>query len=747
MFAIFFAAWVAFSFLAHRLAKCYFQTISDEDPLVLTLSAVVVTAVQLLMCGVLALIRAPADTSKPTVGALLSAAVPHAFGALATNYSMALIPAASTHVIKVMEPMVTAGIAWLAVRLTMSKTRLLAVVLVVTGAIGATWDPLRTLPTQRLGVQLALLSNILYGSRNVMIKHLLGRSVVFHAAAVGKMSLLGAAVLSIPLVLGCLFKPSSAPILVQRLNGAVALFVLGSAICHATYTYISTCVILNRISVIGHALANVSKRVLVIALLYVFGQKGYLSPLFLIVCFLGLAIYTSAPLTAETNKPQKEGDNDSAASLYRSRIPVVILTVMSVTLVTGAMVATAVRSVQTLKSGQHHASFNVNNMLGKILYYDTKAGESRSIQQSHPTDAAVDFRGRTNSTNATATSVRPVVNEPLINQPNGTDATMKTMLTASDAVKEAVRIQLEIYKEVMGHYKKAVLIGIANHNNYGDSAITVGEFIALNKLGIELIYYCSTKNCSDLSEAKKAIQKTAEPVVILSSGGGNFGNWKHEYELRAKLMETFKDNEVIVLPQSVDFESLQAMEDNARAMNVHSNVTYLFRDHKSYDIVVNSGLYKYRRVLLCPDAAVQIGMQTFSFQPTHDIVWLKRKDKESFHSSLPEFPKNLSILVSDWTPPEQYLNIPSGVSILERSYSRLLYAFRLLSQGKVIITDRLHAHILSVLLDKPNVILDNSYKKLSSYHAAWTPSVHNVLLAANATDAVDKARHLLHKHY
>ena len=688
MFAIFFAAWVVFSFLAHRIAKYYFQTIAfgDEDPLVLIQSAVLITVVQLLICGVLTLIKAPADTNKPTVGVLLSAAIPHSFGALATNYSMALIPAASTHVIKVMEPMVTAGIVWLAVGLTISRTRLLAVVLVVIGAIGATWDPLGTSPSQRLGMQLALLSNILYGSRNVMIKHLLGRNVVFHAAAVGKMSLLGAAVLSIPLVLGCLYKPSSLPLLVQINGAAVALF--GSAVCHATYTYISTCVILNRISVIGHALGNVSKRVLVIALLYAFGQKGYLSPLFLVVCFLGLAIYTSVPLTSDTEKrlQKEEESKNSAVGLHRSRIPVMILTVMSVTLVTVAMTATAVTSTQTYPTYEH-----------------------------------------------------------LIDQPNRTDATMRLMLTAYDAVKEAARIQLEVYKDLMGHYRKAVLIGLADHDNYGDSAITVGEFIALNELGIELIHYCATENC--LSEAKEAINKTAEPVVILSTGGGNFGNWKWAYELRSKMMETFKNNEVIVLPQSVDFDSRHTMEENARAMNVHSNVTYLFRDHKSYDIIVKSGLYKYRRAVLCPDAAVQIGMQKYSFKPTHDIVWLKRKDKESFHLLLPDFPQNLSILVSDWVPPEQYLKIPSGSSVLEKSYSRLLYAFRLLSRGKVIITDRLHGHILTVLLGKPNVILDNSYKKLSSYHAAWTPSVHNVLLATNITDAIDKAQYLLHKHY
>ena len=72
---------------------------------------------------------------------------------------------------------------------------------------------------------------------------------------------------------------------------------------------------------------------------------------------------------------------------------------------------------------------------------------------------------------------------------------------------------------------------------------------------------------------------------------------------------------------------------------------------------------------------------------------------------------------------------------------------KFLSRGKVIISDRLHAHILSVLMEKPNVILDNTYKKVTSFHSTWTPSVDNVLVASNVTDAIEKAQYLLHKYY
>ena len=194
----------------------------------------------------------------------------------------------------------------------------------------------------------------------------------------------------------------------------------------------------------------------------------------------------------------------------------------------------------------------------------------------------------------------------------------------------------------------------------------------------------------------------------------------------------------------MSFENTQEMEVHAGIMNTHANITYLFRDHKSYNIIVNSGMFRYDKAVLCPDAAMQIGMQHPPIEPTHDIVWLKRKDKESLHSKLPRFPTNLSIVVGDWIDTKT----PRGKNLKETSYKRLMTGFKFLSRGKVIISDRLHAHILSVLLGKPSVILDNPvYQKVTSFHSTWTPSVGNVLVASNETDAIEKAQDLLHKYY
>ncbi len=178
MYAVYFSAWVIASFLAHKLAKSYFQSVSrlyHEDTTVL---AMLVTGCQLLCCGILAIIKIPIANSQPqkespSLQVLLMAAIPHMFGALMTNYSMALIPAASTHFIKVMEPMFTAILAWLIVGVEFSRPKLFSMVIVIIGGVGASWNPNSSdLTGFSLGLKLALISNLFYAARNVTIKHL-----------------------------------------------------------------------------------------------------------------------------------------------------------------------------------------------------------------------------------------------------------------------------------------------------------------------------------------------------------------------------------------------------------------------------------------------------------------------------------------------------------------------------------------------------------------------------------------------
>ena len=68
----------------------------------------------------------------------------------------------------------------------------------------------------------------------------------------------------------------------------------------------------------------------------------------------------------------------------------------------------------------------------------------------------------------------------------------------------------------------------------------------------------------------------------------------------------------------------------------------------------------------------------------------------------------------------------------------------LLARGSVVVTDRLHGHILSLLLGIPQVVLDNSYGKVRQFHETWTKSMPQVRWArCIPTDARAAAKELL----
>jgi pyruvyl transferase EpsO len=69
----------------------------------------------------------------------------------------------------------------------------------------------------------------------------------------------------------------------------------------------------------------------------------------------------------------------------------------------------------------------------------------------------------------------------------------------------------------------------------------------------------------------------------------------------------------------------------------------------------------------------------------------------------------------------------------------------ILSSGKVAITDRLHGHILCLLLSIPHVVLDNSYRKVSSFYETWTEASDLAHWAETPDEAVKLAGELIAK--
>ncbi|WP_432570301.1 polysaccharide pyruvyl transferase family protein [Kineococcus sp. SYSU DK005] len=93
----------------------------------------------------------------------------------------------------------------------------------------------------------------------------------------------------------------------------------------------------------------------------------------------------------------------------------------------------------------------------------------------------------------------------------------------------------------------------------------------------------------------------------------------------------------------------------------------------------------------------------------------------------------------------QYPRFREGVTAAYSSMARqnLAAGVRTFSRGRVVVTDRLHGHVLCLLLGIPHVVLDNSYGKIRDFREAWTSGSELTRTATTADEAVDLARELL----
>jgi hypothetical protein len=67
---------------------------------------------------------------------------------------------------------------------------------------------------------------------------------------------------------------------------------------------------------------------------------------------------------------------------------------------------------------------------------------------------------------------------------------------------------------------------------------------------------------------------------------------------------------------------------------------------------------------------------------------------------------------------------------------------RILGEGRVVVTDRLHGHILCLLMNIPHVLIGDKYGKIESFYDAWTKSCDLTVWADSLMDALAAGRTL-----
>jgi pyruvyl transferase EpsO len=273
---------------------------------------------------------------------------------------------------------------------------------------------------------------------------------------------------------------------------------------------------------------------------------------------------------------------------------------------------------------------------------------------------------------------------------------------------------------------KVYFIDYPVYGNIGDILIAKGTEAFFRTNGIKVIGRASMLNY--------CFPPTAPDCTLVLQGGGNFGDLYQTHQvLREQVVARFPDRRVVVLPQTIHFQSSCHLEASAGIFRKHPDLHLFVRDERSCAY----GERFTDNVVLCPDMSTELWPISSGETPKYPILYLLRSDSEAA-ACQPVFSGNN---VKDWNTvlgridrhlmrylrKLHKLDRVTGNSVLNPYHCWRIYTDWLVrrvvkefSRYEEIVTSRLHGHILACLMGKANYMLDNSYGKNYSYYQAWS---------------------------
>lgn len=282
--------------------------------------------------------------------------------------------------------------------------------------------------------------------------------------------------------------------------------------------------------------------------------------------------------------------------------------------------------------------------------------------------------------------------------------------------------------------KKKIFIGLAaDYGNLGDVAISYAQYLFLKKNfpDYEIIDVPISQTLANIRTIKNHIRADD---IITTVGGGNLTNQYQEIEdFRLAWLKAFPKNRFISFPQTIDFSSDEqgqaSLKYSFSRYNQHADFTMFARESISHK-VMNNLLTK--PSLYCPDIVLTLD-QAKPLRERKGIVCCIRNDGES----------NLSVSDRDvliCNIAEKYKGIEEQGVIFTDTHidgSNLSWKERLseldkiwtqFRGAKVIVTDRLHGMIFSVITKTPCVVLTNSNHKILQTYKNWLQHLSSVCL-------------------
>jgi len=260
--------------------------------------------------------------------------------------------------------------------------------------------------------------------------------------------------------------------------------------------------------------------------------------------------------------------------------------------------------------------------------------------------------------------------------------------------------------------KHVYYFGVPIHENLGDAAQMfcirkwIKDFYPDYQL-VEIESYPTYKK-----EIRNLLEEKITPQdIIINESGATFCNRHHDHGMHRYILKTFINNKIIFMPQTVDLTDVGEMEITAQLFNQNNHALFIARDPESYKMVLEH--FDNNRILLFPDIVTTlIGQLTFNTK-RNGILVCKRIDAEKKFTdeSLEDLMSKLKVISDkvDITDTNFDYNLEYTYNNLEKI---LKDKFNLFAEYDVVITDRYHGMIFSLISNTPVVVLPTTGHKV-----------------------------------
>lgn len=292
---------------------------------------------------------------------------------------------------------------------------------------------------------------------------------------------------------------------------------------------------------------------------------------------------------------------------------------------------------------------------------------------------------------------------------------------------------IKLYRELINskNDKKVIHMLTPIHGNMGDQAIVyaTNKFLSKKFRDYKIIEVYKKDIHKHAKILKKILNKNDFIVLI---GGGNMGNlWISEEEDRRFVIETFKDNKIVSMPQTISFtnddDGREELYITKKIYNEHKNLTVIAREKKSFEIMKKE--FVNANIILSPDMVLSLFENYSSLsEDRKGIMTCLRNDKEGVLGEQKEI--LIDNLTENYNDIINYDTVVDKIIYKEKREYEINEMLKKFKKSKVVITDRLHGMIFAAITKTPCIVTKSLDHKVTGTYE-WIKDLNYIKLVDN----------------